>query len=347
MVEQLLQASPASVAGLELLCDALDDLGAAWPWDRPLRILEVGAVSGTTRRVLERLSSSRVALAYLATSADAEQIDRLSPVTHSFVGADAQPWSPRDGVDALGEARFDIVLAVNACARLQLDAAALTVIRDLLVPGGLLAAVDPEPNAFWDVVFGQAVGWWPTASMGGAVSPIRSGEEWRAELAVAGFHAVGAAGVVASPWPCALFWGSAPARAAPVIAEPPSSHRITLVGGDKSFREALLDRLAVAGHRVETLHNLDFLDVAGAGARPERDPGAGEIVLFLSDQSASDHHSAAHQIAALARVALEAERRRAALWIVTCDDQQTAIAGADSSCSTSGRRAMGFGAGAR
>ena len=39
MVEQLLQASPASVAGLDLLCDALDDLGAAWPRDRPLRIL--------------------------------------------------------------------------------------------------------------------------------------------------------------------------------------------------------------------------------------------------------------------------------------------------------------------
>ena len=342
MVEQLLQASPASVASLDLLCDALDDLGAAWPQNRPLRILEVGAVSGTTRRLLERLSSSGVALAYLATSADAGQIDRLSAVTHSFVGADTQTWSPRDGADALGEARFDIVLAVNACARLQLDATALAVMRDLLVPGGLLAAVDPEPNAFWDFVFGQAVGWWPISSMAGAVSPMRSSEEWRAELAVAGFHAVGAAGVVASPWPCALFWGSAPARAEPVVAEPPPSHRITLVGGDKSFRAALLDRLAVAGHRVETVHNLDLLDVAGAGARLERDPGAGEIVLFLLDQSDADDRSSAHQIAALAPVALEAERRRAALWVVTCDAQQAAIAGAETAAGPSGAALWGL-----
>ncbi len=342
MVEQLLEASPASVAGLDLLCDALDDLGAAWPRDRPLRILEVGAVSGITRRVLERLSSSGVALAYLATSADAEQIDRLSVVTHSFVGADAQPWSPRDGVDALGEARFDILLAVNACARLQLDATALAVMRDLLVPGGLLAAVDPEPNAFWDVIFGQAVGWWPTALMAGAVSPMRSGEEWRVELAAAGFHAVGAAGVVASPWPCALFWGNAPARAESVIAEPPSSHRITLVGGDKSFRALLLDQLAVAGHCVETVHNLDLLDVGGAGARLERDPGADEIVVFLSDQSDSDHHCAGRQLAALAPLALAAERRRAALWIVTCDAQQAAIAGADRAVGPAGAALWGL-----
>jgi phthiocerol/phenolphthiocerol synthesis type-I polyketide synthase C len=342
MVEQLLQASPASVASLDLLCDALDDLGAAWPQDRSLRILEVGAVSGTTRRLLERLSSSGVAVTYLATSADAGQIDRLSAVIHSFVGADTQTWSPRDGVDALGEARFDIVLAVNACARLQLDAAVLAVMRDLLVPGGLLAAVDPEPNAFWDVVFGQVVGWWQTASMAGAISPMRSGEEWRAELASAGFHAVGAAGVVASPWPCALFWGSAPARPEPVIAEPSSSRRITLVGGDKSFTAALLDRLAVAAHRVETEHSLDFLDVAGAGACLERNPGTVDIILFLSDQSNGDDRRAAHQVAALAPVAFEAERRQAALWVVTCDAQQAAIDGADTAVGPAGAALWGL-----
>jgi phthiocerol/phenolphthiocerol synthesis type-I polyketide synthase C len=327
MVEQLVQASPASIAGLDLLCDALQEIAAAWPLDRPLRILNVGAVGGITRRVLQRLSSSGVALAYLATSADADQFDRLSAVTHSFTGADAQTWSPRDGTDALTEARFDIVLAVNACARLQLDAAALAVLRDLLVPGGLLAAVDPEPNAFWDFVFGQAVGWWSTASLAGAVSPLRSGEEWRAELVAAGFLAVGMARVVASPWPCALFWGSAPARAEPVVAEPPSSLRITLLGGDKSFRAALLDRMAVAGHGVEIVHNFEFLGAAGASF--ERDASTREIVLFLSEQSDGDHHCAARQIAALAALAHDAERRRAALWVVTCDAQQAAIAGVD------------------
>jgi phthiocerol/phenolphthiocerol synthesis type-I polyketide synthase C len=329
MVEHMLQASPASVAGIDLLCDALHNIAAAWPPDRPLRIVEVGAIGGTTRRLLERLASSGVALTYLATSADPQQVDRLSAVAHSFVGADAQIWSPLDGIDVLGEVRFDIVLAVNACARLHINTAALAVMRDLLDAGGLLAATDPEPNAFWDVVFGQAAEWWPAAPLAGAISPLRSAEEWRAELAAAGFRSVGAAGVIASPWPCALFWGSAPAHADPAVAQPPPSNRITLVAADTSLRAALLDRLAVAGHRVETAQYLDFLRPPAASASLEQDHNTREIVVFLAEQSDGDDRCAARQIAELAQLALEAERRRAVLWVVTCDAQQAAVAGAD------------------
>ena len=325
MVEQLLQASPASVAGLDSLCDALHEMATAWPADRPLRILEVGALSGTTRRILECLTSYRVALAYLATSPDPEQVERLSAVTQYFAGANASNWSPRNKSDALGETRFDVVLGVNACARLQVDAAALAEMRELLAPGGLLVAVDPEPNAFWDVVFGQAADWWSAAAGAGVGSPLRSGEEWQAELAAAGFVSIGSADLVEAPWPCAAFWGSAPIGAEPAAADLSQPGVVTLIADDTALRVALLDRLAAAGHRVEPAESLELAAAAGSSRGLVRHDGAREIVLFVAGQSHGGGGSPADRIAALARLAVEAEQRQAELWVVTCDAQQPAL----------------------
>ncbi|HEV7994682.1 MAG TPA: SDR family NAD(P)-dependent oxidoreductase [Stellaceae bacterium] len=341
MVEQLLQASPASSAGLDLLGDALHGIAAAWPPDRPLRILEVGALGGVTRRLLRRLAAAGVALSYLATSADAEQVERLGATTQSVVGAAARNWSPKDGADALGEVRFDVVLAAHACARLQLDAAGLAVLRDLLVPGGLLAAVDPEPNAFWDVVFGQAAEWWPNGSPAEAVSPLRSGEEWRDELSAAGFRHVGAAAVVAAPWPSAVFWGSAPARARAAEAEQTPPEAVTIVAGDTPLRAALLDRLAEAGHQVRTEPDRDFPQVVEPGVEGARD-ATRERVVFLAEPVGVDDPGAAAQIAALARVALAAERRQAALWVITCNAQQAASPAADAQDGSAGAALWGL-----
>ncbi len=324
MAEQLLRASPASSAGLDLLGDALHRIAAAWPPDRPLRILEIGAVAGGTRRLLQRLAASGVALRYLATSADAEQVERLGPATQSAVGAAVRNWSPGDGADALGQARFDLVLAAHACARLQLDAAGLAVLRDLLVPGGLLAAVDPEPNAFWDVVFGQSAEWWPSRLPADPVSPLRSGEEWRDELAAAGFRQVGAASVVAAPWPDAVFWGSAPARATAAEVAPMPPGAVTIIAGDTPLRAILFDRLTQAGYQVGTESFGDFPEIAEPGA-DGADHAARASVVFLAEPADGVEPGPAAEIAALARVALAAERRRAELWVVTGNAQQAAI----------------------
>jgi phthiocerol/phenolphthiocerol synthesis type-I polyketide synthase C len=342
MVEQLLAASPASVAGIDLLRDALNEIAAAWPQGRLLRILEVGAVSGTTRRVLEGLARCEVSVVYVATSVDPEQVDRLALTAQSFVGASACTWSPQDGKDAFGEAAFDVILAVNACARLQVAAASLASMRDLLAPGGVLLAAEPEPNAFWEFVFGQDAGWWLPDSSPGGTSPLRSGEEWRAELEAAGFLSTGAAGCCAAPWPSAVFWGGAPARAVVVDAEPAEARVITLVAGDTPFLRALEDRLATAGHRVATVEPLDFPEAAVECRTVERDGRAAEIVLFLS-VGPDATRSAAQQLAALARLAHEAAERRAALWVVTCDAQQTTtLADADADAGLVGAALWGL-----
>ena len=58
MVEHLLHGSPVSAAGIDLVCAALGEIASRGHGGRPLRVLEVGADGGATRRLLDRLAQS-------------------------------------------------------------------------------------------------------------------------------------------------------------------------------------------------------------------------------------------------------------------------------------------------
>ncbi len=249
MVEHLLHGSPVSAAGIDLVCNALVEVAARWPASRRLRVLELGADGGATRRLLDHLAQSGVALSYQATNPDPEQASRLGSIVAAVAGASASCWSPDDPADELGAGPFDIVLSVHASARLQLDAAALAQLRDQLAPGGLFITVEAEPNPLWDIVFGRYGGWWQGDRCGDH-SPLRSGEEWRDDLAIAGFAEPGAAAVASGPWPSCDRSGAGERRKPTVVAAQPSLPRtISLIaaGGDYA---ALGDQVARAGHRV-------------------------------------------------------------------------------------------------
>ena len=326
MVEQLLQGSPAIAPGIELLCDALVELATAWPKAQPMRILELGASGGgATRRILNCLTRSGVALAYMAASTDSEQAVRLSSLAKSFVGVSACRWSPDDRNDNLNGAVFDVILAINACARLRLDPASLAGLRDLLVPGGLFVAVEAEPNALWDVVFGQSASWWRPASWTHHSSPLRSAEGWRSELALAGFEFTGTTTATAAPWPSAVVWGRAPPRSEPILGDRVEATPVTIVSGDAVFRAALQDRLAATGYGVTLAQSFD-LDAADRA--PRSDDEMRQIVLFLAEEPGDDDpiEQVSQQIAALARIATNAVERHAVLWVVTCEAQQTTLA---------------------
>jgi phthiocerol/phenolphthiocerol synthesis type-I polyketide synthase C len=329
MAEQLLQGSPAIAPGIELLCDGLVELAAAWPKAQPMRILELGASGGgATRRILNCLTRSGVALAYMAASTDADQAARLSSLAKSFVGVSACRWSLDDRNDNLNGAVFDVILAINACARLRLDTASLAGLRDLLVPGGLFVAIEAEPNALWDVVFGQSASWWQRASWAQHSSPMRSAEEWRSELAVAGFESTGTTTATAAPWPSAVVWGCAPRRSQPVLGDRAEPTPVTIVSGDGAFRAALQVRLAEAGYGATLAQSLDLDAITATASGPRSDDEMRQIVLFLAEEPGDDDpiEHLSQQIAALARVATIAVERHAVLWLVTCEAQQTSLA---------------------
>src|SRR5262249_46279840 len=324
MAEQLLQGSPAIAPGIELLCDALAELAMSWPKAQPMRILELGASSGgATHRILNRLTRSGVSLAYLAASTDSDQTARLSSLARTFAGVSACRWSPDDGIESLNGAIFDVIIAINACARLRLDMASLAGLQDLLIPGGFFVALEAEPNALWDLVFGQYASWWQTASWADHSSPLRLGEDWRSDLAAAGFEVTGAITDAAAAWPSALLWGCAPVRSEPVLDDPAEPASVTLVSGNALFRAALQDRLAEARYRVTLAQSPDFCAASAADSAP-RPNDETQIVLFLAEEPGDGDpiEQVSQQITALARIATSAAECHAALWVITCDAQQ-------------------------
>ncbi|HVB16144.1 MAG TPA: type I polyketide synthase, partial [Stellaceae bacterium] len=123
MVEHLLHGSPASIAGIDLICGVLGEIARAWPENRLLRILEIGADGGVTRRLLDQLAQSDAAFAYRAASPDPDEAARLGAILSAVAGAAVSCWSPQDAEGELGGERYDVVLAVHAGARQRLGEA--------------------------------------------------------------------------------------------------------------------------------------------------------------------------------------------------------------------------------
>ncbi len=325
MVEHLLHGSPVSAAGIDLVCAALAEIAAGWPQGRKLRILEIGADGGATRRVLDRLAQSKVALTYSATSPDPEQAARLGFVVSAVAGASASCWSPRDAADDLGEVRFDVIVSVQAGARLQIDGAALARLRDLLAPGGVFLAVEPAPNTLWDVIFGRYAGWWQSAGDMPETSPLRSSEEWRGELAIAGFADLGATPLATGPWPSSVFWGRAPTELAAATDAAVVPRRVSFIAtaGDAVLREQLVQ----AGHQVNETNAEAFAAAGGDDAAEGEGAAEGEVALLVIGGGEPEIEQAAELISLLAKLAAAAARRHVPLWLVTSGAQQVANGG--------------------
>jgi acyl transferase domain-containing protein/acyl carrier protein len=321
-VEHLLQASPAATIGFDVIDKTLAAIAADWPAHRPLRILEIGADCGTTRRFLHRLAKFPIDVVYMATTDDPTVIDRLAAVIEPFAGAMARRWVPGSAVETIGNARFDIVLGINSCARAMLDTKALKSLDEVITPGGLFLAVEPEPHVLWHMVSSWSSDWQSKGRSGAAISPLRSREEWGAELADAGFSNVEAASMTVGPWPLVLFWGYAPSDAESATTQPMQSRAIAVIANDTPLRQALVDRLVTTGYQVTMAEPINYLSALNQITEDG-------VTVFIADVSERD--SAAGQIATLARLAHTAAERHAALWVVTKSAQQ-----ATASCSKTG-----------
>ncbi|HEX3538333.1 MAG TPA: SDR family NAD(P)-dependent oxidoreductase, partial [Stellaceae bacterium] len=309
MVEQLLQASPASAAGIDLVCEAIAEIGAGWPAGRTLRILEVGASGGITRRFLDRLAGAGVSIAYLATSPDRDQAARLAFAVNGFTGASAQHWSPGEA-DDLGARCFDVVLAVNGSARVQLESPMLARLCEFLAPGGLLLAAEPAPNPLWDLVFGRNTEWWRTS--GGEASPLRTTEEWGRELALAGFAGPRCASLAAGPWPNLVITGLAPAPEL-VVARPAPRLTVHFAGARDAAAGALSDALVTAGHRTRRI------DLGDTLPSPTEDS---EVAILVVDAVGDPVAQAAALIPDLVRIATATAENHIPLVVLTSGAQQ-------------------------
>ena len=331
LVEQFYYASPSGSRVAAALRRAAVNLAMHWPEGRPLRILEIGAGSGIlSRRILDALAPWHGTLRYVATEADADQAGRLAARLQGIGAASALAWDPRSADIALLGQRFDVVLSAYAMTRQNLGSTALTILRQLLAPGGLVLAAEPEPSAVWDWIFGQQPHWWQEdfAAEAGA-SPLRPIAAWRELLLHSGFADATTAALAADPWPVGLV---AARRDAEMDAGLAAANAVVaiIVAEHDDPRAALLARdLVAAGGIAEVIVPPEIGDGNLFCAVLSRlDTELPEIVV-LPPRGVDGADRVAGTNASLVRIITIAQmtaatRARARLWIVTDDAQQAA-----------------------
>lgn len=251
LLEQLGEASPASEAALAALVEALQVLLSEWPAERPIRILELGAGSGTlTRRLLRLLPEER--FQYLASDPDKRRVERLKLALGPQPGLEVAWLDPQEETAAI-EGPFDLVVSLFGLHRSVENLEQLAAIRGKMAGGALLLAVEPEPNAFWDLLFGITTTWWKGDRDERTEGPLKDGGSWQKALELSDFQAceslpLGGPG----PEQCLLVARSS-VRAVRPSAEGAAAPLILLAdqrGPGMELAEALAENLAESGRHV-------------------------------------------------------------------------------------------------
>ena len=146
----------------QLVAEAVGQVADKLPAGRGLRILEVGAGTGsTTQSVLQRIPESRVRYTFtdIATSflpTAKTQFATYRNMQFRVLDVERDPclqgWEP---------ASFDVVIAANVIHAHGDVSESLNHIRQLLAAGGKLILLEGTcPTAWLDLTFGLTKGWW-------------------------------------------------------------------------------------------------------------------------------------------------------------------------------------------
>ena len=239
LTAHLVAASPAARTAIDACAAAVGQIVAAWPADRPLRVLELAAFdAAVTARLAAPLRRADATVLY--TAAVAPDVDR-GAVAAALAGL------PQAAVVDLGSegTGFDLVIGFAALARSGADAVPPT--PDLLAPGGLLLLVEPRPNRVWDLRFGATPGWWRADGTG---SPLQDGVGWSRTLLAAGFHEPRATAVAGAIWQSSLVTAQAfHAAVAPVAVRTVEPGLLILAQPGNPLADALADAMLAGGRR--------------------------------------------------------------------------------------------------
>ncbi len=182
--------APASRASNKLLGDAVASAVANWPQDRRMRIIEVGAGTGSgTSVVLPELPAGNFDYMFTDISAgffaEAESrfMDSGHPIEYRALDIERDPASQGFELHS-----YDLVIAANVLHATRDLAETLSHCRDLLAPSGQLLALENLKGRGWqDMTFGQLDGWWRFSDSYRPNHALASPGVWGQVLADTGF----------------------------------------------------------------------------------------------------------------------------------------------------------------
>ena len=194
----LYRKAPVARAANRMLGDAIRGLLSALPAGRRLRVIEVGAGTGSaTAAVLPELPDGRYDYTYTDISAGffAEAEGRFggSEAGIEYRVLDIENDPVAQGFDAHG---YDLVIASNVLHATRYLQETLAHCRTLLAPSGQLVALENLRGQGWlDLTFGQLDGWWRFADHYRPHHALASPAVWRQALGDAGYGDVAVLGV--------------------------------------------------------------------------------------------------------------------------------------------------------
>ncbi|SDP98143.1 type I polyketide synthase [Lentzea jiangxiensis] len=168
------------------LRDTVRAFVAAWPADRPLRVLEIGAgTGGATAHVLPELPPERTVyvssdVSPASFAAAAARFDRFGFVEHRTLDLSSDPAG--QGFERGG---FDVVIAANSLHTNADVAQAMRYAHWLLAPGGLLLAAESHDTGLFALPSGLSPEFWDQRDSGAALLGL---DEWTELLADNGFR---------------------------------------------------------------------------------------------------------------------------------------------------------------
>ncbi|MDE2719062.1 SDR family NAD(P)-dependent oxidoreductase [Candidatus Palauibacter polyketidifaciens] len=182
--------APASRAANRMLGDAVAAAVSGLPENRRLRILEVGAGTGSaTESILPLLPSGRFDYTFTDISAgffaqaEARFAATGAPIEYRALDIEASPEA--QGFEAHA---YDLVIAANVLHATRDLGETLAHCRDLLAPSGLLLALEGLRRRAWqDLTFGLLDGWWRFEDDYRPDHALATPAVWRRALGDAGF----------------------------------------------------------------------------------------------------------------------------------------------------------------
>ena len=238
-----------------LLSEIVARAGKAASAEQPLRILEIGAGTGsTTSRVLEQLVGlPEESLRYCFTDVSPLFLNRAAEKFGDRRGMRFQMLDiARDpGAQDLQPASFDVIIAANVLhATPDLDAT-LAHVRSLLRPGGWLLLLEgTSPQRFGDLTVGLLDGWWAYTDLHRRSYALMDRPAWLELLAAQGFdEAVAIPGEDSGP----VLSQQAILLARAPLGGMPESGRWLIVPDRAGLAERVTRRLAALGQHAELL----------------------------------------------------------------------------------------------